>query len=112
MAEIEDFVNGWVWSIVGDLENGGQAASEHMDQLFEGSRKSCIIKRIKIFTMNCVKYIMHVGNTKKKTSSLNLKLWYNKIKNEWYKLLLNCTLLAGTSNIGDTSTKDLVLIRL
>ena len=35
--DIEAFVYSWGWYIVGDMENGGQAAAEHMDGIFEAS---------------------------------------------------------------------------
>ena len=35
LADIEDFVDRWGLSIVCDLENGGQAAVEHVGQIFE-----------------------------------------------------------------------------
>ena len=34
---IEDFFDRWGQSIVGDLENGGQASDDHVDRLFEVS---------------------------------------------------------------------------
>ena len=37
LAEIEAFVDFRGWSVVGDLENGGQAATEHVGRLFEAS---------------------------------------------------------------------------
>ena len=37
LAYIEALINCWGWLIVGDLENGGQAAAEYVGQLFEVS---------------------------------------------------------------------------
>ena len=34
---IEDFVNCWGQSVVGDLKNGGLAASDHVGRFFEAS---------------------------------------------------------------------------
>ena len=34
-AEIESFVDSWGQLIVGDLENGGQAATEHVVRILE-----------------------------------------------------------------------------
>ena len=39
LAYIEDFVGHWGRSLFGDLENGGQAAAEHVGRLFEMSKK-------------------------------------------------------------------------
>ena len=36
-SEIEAFENHWGWSIVGDLENGGQSATEHVEQISDAS---------------------------------------------------------------------------
>ena len=35
LIDIEAFVHHWAWSIVGDLENGGQANVEHVGQILE-----------------------------------------------------------------------------
>ena len=39
MADIEDFVDHWGQSILGDLGNGVQSASEHVGRLFKVSKK-------------------------------------------------------------------------
>ena len=44
LAEIKAFVNVWGWSIYGDLENGGQAADEHVGPIFEVSLKRFLLK--------------------------------------------------------------------
>ena len=35
LAVIEDFVDQWGWSIVGDLENGRKTAAKHVGQIYK-----------------------------------------------------------------------------
>ena len=46
LADIEVIVNRWGWLIVVDLENGGQAADEHVVRIFEVSLKSWLLKSL------------------------------------------------------------------
>ena len=75
LAEIEYFDDHWGRYIVGDLENGGQAASDNAVQLFEVSQKGWLLKGLKKlkYCNLCIKLNV-CRKYQGKMSPLNLKL--------------------------------------
>ena len=73
LEEIEAFVNRWGWYVFVDLENGRQAAADHMGLFLRWAKNSAAEKE-KITTI-FLRNGMYVGNTKENLSLWHLSIW-------------------------------------